>query len=53
MDQEKIAMLQKLKEQQAKLEAYELEKERVAESMQDQDSDEDDLENQTFPGKSY
>lgn len=51
IDQEKIAMFQKLKEQQAKLEAYEQEKERAAESMQDQDSDEDDLENQAFPGK--
>jgi predicted nucleic acid-binding Zn-ribbon protein len=43
-------MLKKLKEQQAKLEAYEQEKEKAAESMQDQDSDVDDLETQGFPG---
>ena len=45
-------MIKKLKEQQSRIEAYEQEKENIAaESMQDQDSDIDDLDQETFPGK--
>ncbi|KAK3705555.1 hypothetical protein QZH41_000240 [Actinostola sp. cb2023] len=54
IDEEKMVIFKKLNEQQAKVAAYGHEKEKVAtESMQDQDSDIDDLEQQTFPVREY